>query len=92
MSCLHQVVVPVLPFHLDGWRSEVTGTCALCGAFDFVVWEAYSFGDAAHGDPLPSDAEVLAEFEPFWVSLALYGETYFVNGAVSVLPPDEATP
>lgn len=53
MSCLHQVVVPVLPFHLDGWRSEVTGTCALCGAFDFVVWEAYSFGDAAHGDPPP---------------------------------------
>lgn len=44
------------------------------------------------GTPLPSDAEVLTDFEAFWLSLALYGETYFVNGAVSVLPPGEVTP
>ena len=65
-SCAHDEVMPIFPVHFRAGETEVTGTCAACGATDFVVWEAYGYRDAAHGDPFPTDEEALAAFEEFW--------------------------
>ena len=64
--CAHDEVVPVFPVHFEGWRTTVTGTCATCGASDFVVWEAYGYGDAAAELPFPDEDEALESVEDWW--------------------------
>lgn len=66
MSCDHDEVMPIFPVHFQGWATQIEGVCVGCGMSGFTVWEVYGFGDAAHGDPFPSEAEALAALDDFF--------------------------
>lgn len=80
--CTHDDVVPVFPIHFEGWRTEITGTCAACGMTDFVLWEAYGYREAFAERPRPLDFEVLDDLDDYWWALGRFGR------AAILLPPE----